>query len=41
MHKKYFTPLNDLLNDRDMLSNIKNYPFIKKKLHELHIFFFL
>jgi len=41
MHSNYFDPLNRLLNEKDILSNIKKYPFVKKKIHELHIFFYL
>jgi hypothetical protein len=33
MHIRYFIPLNKLLNEKDMLNNLKKYPFVKKKLH--------
>ena len=38
---KYFDPLDKLLKDKDMRDNLKKYPFLKNKLHEVHIFFYL
>jgi hypothetical protein len=41
MHDKYFEPLSKLLRDDSFQQNMRKYPFLSKRRHELHIFLYL
>ena len=38
---KYFIPLIYLLNEKQIQSTLKKYPYLKRQKHELHIFLYI